>query len=348
MQYLKSRPDDSTVYSSLQFVVSALNAMKSKNPLTESFLVQLDVDLEGTGIRAMDNTKAGSGLSHTVKAMVSPFTPDITRFLREVRKSVANLIQQTYCSDNVECTPVYNIRQSQDSGTANESLQDNSKSRTSARSFLPGATTSLPSRHRDSPIRDSERGSLGSESQQFFPHVQSSNGIVELVGQGVVDGDMDFLPDFGVGERNPPSDHPTPSTLNSSSNTSYSLSGIDNPSPDKKHPNSASTYPSSSSATSIDKTHSVQISPVATEASQILDMGSIAGQGYPASSAGPMGGTGAAYIFNMANRWDMATPGQDMGNLDFENVNVEAISDAQWAQILHTENGSGWENWRPS
>lgn len=87
VQYLKSRPDDSTVYSSLQFVVSALNAMKSKNPLTESFLVQLDVDLEGTGIRAVDNTKAGSGLSHTVKAMVSPFTPDITPFLREVRKS---------------------------------------------------------------------------------------------------------------------------------------------------------------------------------------------------------------------------------------------------------------------
>lgn len=75
MQYLKSRPDDSTVYSSLQFVVSALNAMKSKNPLTESFLVQLDVDLEGTGIRAVDNTKASSGLSHVAKALVSLLCP---------------------------------------------------------------------------------------------------------------------------------------------------------------------------------------------------------------------------------------------------------------------------------
>lgn len=71
VQYLKSRPDDSTVYSSLQFVVSALNAMKSKNPLTESFLVQLDVDLEGTGIRAVDSSKAGAGLSHVAKALVS-------------------------------------------------------------------------------------------------------------------------------------------------------------------------------------------------------------------------------------------------------------------------------------
>jgi hypothetical protein len=88
VQYLKSRPDDSTVYSSLQFVVSALNAMKSKNPLTESFLVQLDVDLEGTGIRAVDNAKAGSGASNIIKAMVSPFTLTVMRFLRGFGKSV--------------------------------------------------------------------------------------------------------------------------------------------------------------------------------------------------------------------------------------------------------------------
>lgn len=28
-----------------------MNALKKKNPLTESFLVQLDVDLEGLGMR---------------------------------------------------------------------------------------------------------------------------------------------------------------------------------------------------------------------------------------------------------------------------------------------------------
>jgi len=69
VQYLKSRPDDSTVYSSLQFVISALDAMKTKTPLTESFLVQLDIDLEGTGIRAIDNLKSGS--AYVVEAMVS-------------------------------------------------------------------------------------------------------------------------------------------------------------------------------------------------------------------------------------------------------------------------------------
>jgi len=69
VQYLKSRPDDSTVHSSLQFVVSALNAMKSKNPLTESFLVQLDVDLEGTGIKAIDSSKPT--VSHAASVLVS-------------------------------------------------------------------------------------------------------------------------------------------------------------------------------------------------------------------------------------------------------------------------------------
>jgi hypothetical protein len=51
VQYLKSRPDDSQSGDSLRFLLSAMNALKKKNPLTESFLVQLDVDLEGLGMR---------------------------------------------------------------------------------------------------------------------------------------------------------------------------------------------------------------------------------------------------------------------------------------------------------
>jgi hypothetical protein len=51
VQYLKSRPEDNQTGDSLRFLLSAMNAMKSKNPLTESFLVQLDVDLESLGLR---------------------------------------------------------------------------------------------------------------------------------------------------------------------------------------------------------------------------------------------------------------------------------------------------------
>ncbi|KAK3708906.1 hypothetical protein LTR37_011236 [Vermiconidia calcicola] len=50
VQYLKSRPKDAQIWSSLKFLLQAMQAIKRKNPLTESFLVQLDVDLEGAGL----------------------------------------------------------------------------------------------------------------------------------------------------------------------------------------------------------------------------------------------------------------------------------------------------------
>jgi hypothetical protein len=50
VQYLKSRPDDNTIGDSLRFLLAAMNVMKITNPLTESFLVQLDVDLESLGL----------------------------------------------------------------------------------------------------------------------------------------------------------------------------------------------------------------------------------------------------------------------------------------------------------
>jgi hypothetical protein len=53
VQYLKSRPDDDQAGDSLRFLLSAMNVLKRKNPLTESFLIQLDVDLEGLGLRKL-------------------------------------------------------------------------------------------------------------------------------------------------------------------------------------------------------------------------------------------------------------------------------------------------------
>lgn len=58
VQYLKSRPKDTQVRSSLQFLLSAMHAIKRKNPLTESFLVQLDVDLEGAGLEDTTSLRA--------------------------------------------------------------------------------------------------------------------------------------------------------------------------------------------------------------------------------------------------------------------------------------------------
>ncbi|PNS19846.1 hypothetical protein CAC42_7813 [Sphaceloma murrayae] len=50
VQYLKSRPSDSNVKASLHFLLTAMQAMRRKNMLTESLLVQLDIDLQAAGL----------------------------------------------------------------------------------------------------------------------------------------------------------------------------------------------------------------------------------------------------------------------------------------------------------
>ena len=47
VQALKFGAKDSSIRPSLQFLLSAMQAIKRKNPLTESFLIQLDLDLAG-------------------------------------------------------------------------------------------------------------------------------------------------------------------------------------------------------------------------------------------------------------------------------------------------------------
>ena len=50
VQYLRARSDDDQGQSSLQFVLTAMEAMKRKNPLTSSFLVQLEADMREVGL----------------------------------------------------------------------------------------------------------------------------------------------------------------------------------------------------------------------------------------------------------------------------------------------------------
>lgn len=59
VQYLKFRPDDTAARSSLQFVFVVLDALKNQNPLTESFLCQLEVDIEGTPFQDIRLPSAG-------------------------------------------------------------------------------------------------------------------------------------------------------------------------------------------------------------------------------------------------------------------------------------------------
>jgi hypothetical protein len=76
VQYLKFRPKDEQMIASLQFLLAAMNALKKKNPLTESFLVQLDVDLEGMGIdvgqRVPDFSRFPGMVSHVSSNHLEP------------------------------------------------------------------------------------------------------------------------------------------------------------------------------------------------------------------------------------------------------------------------------------
>src|SRR5215469_3475958 len=114
VQYLKFRPKDHQMLSSLKFLLDAMQALKRKNPLTESFLVQLDVDLEGTGIDV--------GHRNTNMYKKPPIVcPNLNRVPSDSLKINDNLLQFEIPqnTDSVRCSPLFEIRDSQ---TANADI----------------------------------------------------------------------------------------------------------------------------------------------------------------------------------------------------------------------------------
>ena len=55
IHHVKGRPNDLDTASSVRFLLSAMTVLQAMNPLAASFLVQLDVELEGTGLEAHPN-----------------------------------------------------------------------------------------------------------------------------------------------------------------------------------------------------------------------------------------------------------------------------------------------------
>lgn len=109
VQYLKFRPKDQQMIASLHFLLDAMHALKRKNPLTESFLVQLDVDLEGAGI---DVGQRGPNYSK----------PVIVREDIRIRGGPGGLLKFNnppvqaeipQNTDSVKCSPLFEIRDSQ-------------------------------------------------------------------------------------------------------------------------------------------------------------------------------------------------------------------------------------------
>lgn len=68
VQVLRNMPNDQEVLTSLEFLLSVMQAMKKKNPLSETFLLQLSLEIEGAGLDVILNNPdfSSSALKETV------------------------------------------------------------------------------------------------------------------------------------------------------------------------------------------------------------------------------------------------------------------------------------------
>lgn len=220
----------------------------------------------------------------------------------------------------------------------------------------PGLTASLPNRNRETTTQSAGLSAFnGTDTLNPFAQATGSKMNQAAPGGVIIDAEMGFSPDFGnLSDRNnPPSDHPTPSTLNSSSNTSYSITGADDAPPANKQQKTNSMYPSEVSGPSFDKVNPSHMSQGATSA-EAIDMASMAGRFYPNTSGDPSVPTDASNMFSIPSAWDLPTPNPEARNADFSNLNMESFSESQWSQMLGNQimgesgTNAGWGNWRPS
>ena len=82
----KKSSEDQANFTNLEFLLNAMQTIKKKNPLTESFLIQLMVDLEGTGI---DNALKASG-NHASRVALQKIYVSGKFFSCRKLKTVAN------------------------------------------------------------------------------------------------------------------------------------------------------------------------------------------------------------------------------------------------------------------
>ena len=78
VQYLKKMPNDQEVRQSLEFLLAAMRVIQGKNPLTESFIVQLKMDIEGSGLNILVENLDYS--LQYVEGRVRRFRPSIILF----------------------------------------------------------------------------------------------------------------------------------------------------------------------------------------------------------------------------------------------------------------------------
>lgn len=196
VQYLKIHKDDMTRTSSLQFLLSAMQALKAKNPLTESFLVQLDVDLEASGLRV---PSTAPGQSHV-----------------PLRVSTGADICRPTNVDQTQAKTLFDLRLAEE--------------REKAMAMNPGAPAAMPmtSSNLMDFSRESRKQRPDLKTSLQPPGPDSMFGQVPSSYEETSGGmDIDLSLDSSSGQRfpsQPNSRHPTPSASSNNASSQYSFS----------------------------------------------------------------------------------------------------------------------------
>lgn len=343
VQYLKWRPDDPMVQSSLQFVLSALRALKNKNPLTETFLVQLDVDAKGMGFQSGEKPIKKGRFECGATAGVVSRDRSISLFIRMSSFSLFLVCIQSACfSDVVECPPFLGLPQS----PSNDAVETPSQARNNFRDNNQRPAASLPTRHKQNATQQVNLNVRGA-MQDFIGLPLNTNPGTEISTPEPIM-DMDGAPNFNLGNANnyPPSDHTSPSTIDSSSNTSYQRT--DHPSPQKSQQQASTTQ---ASFNPLDTSSAATTSN--TDPNQFNDLSSFATQLSSNHPETPFYSTGAdttSFSISSPSAWDLTNPQtQAQAQPSVSNPGGMApgttgpFSETQLAQIL---SATSWDAWR--
>ncbi|KAH3918240.1 hypothetical protein HBI56_143370 [Parastagonospora nodorum] len=222
VQYLKTRPNDQQMGASLQFLLQAMQALRRKNPLTESFLVQLQLDLESAGIQGLPQ---------------KPYPPPDT-FLATIPVN----------TDGVSCSPIFEIRETQNPnapintfGNTNFNTNDPSYQAT-LNGNLRGTQYSNPAAQ--APFHISNINSINLNNAQNAPYIppQQVSTTQDFTPAGFTFPDDTEMDLSGSGSRSQ-QDQPSPATIStqsrggSTSHSSYSPGTNEHSLPYRSSPN---------------------------------------------------------------------------------------------------------------
>ncbi|KAL5393194.1 hypothetical protein DPSP01_000025 [Paraphaeosphaeria sporulosa] len=170
VQYLKTRPKDQQMHASLQFLLTAMQALRRKNPLTESFLVQLDLDLESAGVLGLGQ---------------KPYRPPQTG-------GTDGVIPVN--SDPVGCSPLFEIRDTQNPSHSINQYGNGGPPRPDLNPGVAGQ-----------PFHLSSVSSIAADSQntRFVPMSRDSYGLPMDNTVTLDNSDMEITPDSNAEQASP-------------------------------------------------------------------------------------------------------------------------------------------------